>query len=370
MKIGIDCRMYSTKFTGIGKYTKQLVENLAKIDKNNQYFLYFNQEEFKDFKVPGPNFTKFEVNSPHYSIQEQTKFALALYQTSPDVMHFTHFNSPLLYLKKQITTIHDLTLHFHPGKKYTHPLQRLAYKTVFRAAVAKSNHIITPTNHTANDLIRLYPSAKKKTSTIYEGIDDNFANFDPMMSPKPDFELPENYILYTGNWRSHKNLPNLLSAYQILKTDYNYSGKLVITGNPNSMYPETKIKIDEFKLHNEIITPGMIPEEHLPYLYYKADCYVFPSLYEGFGLPVLEAFSTKTPTVVSNSSCLQEVGGKGVLSFNPIDPQDIAHKIHQAISNPETKSKLIQAGTERLKDFSFKKMAKETLNIYESVAHS
>jgi glycosyltransferase involved in cell wall biosynthesis len=367
MKIGIDCRMYSTKFTGIGKYTKQLVENLAKIDQINQYLLYFNKDEFHDFKPPAPNFKKYEIDAPHYSLKEQTLFALALYQTNPDIMHFTHFNSPLLYIKKQITTIHDLTLHFYPGKKYTHPLQRLAYKTIFQAAITKSKAIITPTNHTANDLIRLYPSAKNKTKTIYEGADENFLNFNPQTSPKPQITLPENYILYTGNWRSHKNLNTLLTAFEILKSQYNYTGKIVITGNPNTAYPDTMQKVEELKQKGDLIATGLLPDEQLPYLYYKADCYVFPSLYEGFGLPVLEAFATKTPCVVSNSSCLEEVGQKGVLSFNPLDSQDMAHKINQAITNPQTRSQLIEAGSARLSDFSFAKMAKETLDLYQSI---
>lgn len=367
MKIGIDCRMYSSKFTGIGKYTKELIENLARLDQNNQYYLYFNTEEFNQFKPIGPNFKKFEVNAPHYSIQEQTKFALALYQTNPDLVHFTHFNSPIAYLKKQITTIHDLTLHFHPGKKYTNPLARLAYKTVFRAAITKSKHIIVPTQHTAEDLHRLYPGTKNKTTTIYEGVSNNFLEFSPTQTPNLDFELPENYILYTGNWRSHKNLNNLLLAFEILKSHYNYTGKIVITGNPNSAYPETTEKVEQLKQAGLLIAPGLIPEEHLPYLYYKADCYVFPSLYEGFGLPVLEAFATKTPTVVSNSSCLTEIGQNGVLSFNPLDSQEMAFKINQAITDNQIRSNLIENGSNRLKDFSFSKMAQETLNLYQSI---
>lgn len=367
MRIGIDCRMYSTKFTGIGKYTKQLVENLAKIDHKNEYFLYFNTEEFENFKGLAPNFHKIEVNAPHYSLKEQTKFALALYQTNPDIVHFTHFNSPILYFGKQITTIHDLTLHFYPGQKNRSLLHKLAYKLIFRATITKAKKIITPSKHTAKDLNTIYRGTKKKTHTIYEAADELYTNFDSTKTPQLDFKLPEKYILYTGNWRSHKNLNNLVLAIEILKTHYNYTGKLVITGNSSSAEPDLVQKIESLKQKNLIVTPGMIPEEHLPYLYYKADCYVFPSLYEGFGLPVLEALATNTPTVVSNTSCLPEIGQNAVLTFNPRDPQDIAHKISQTINDPKTRSTLIQEGQKRLQDFSFQKMAQETLKLYESV---
>jgi glycosyltransferase involved in cell wall biosynthesis len=367
MRIGIDCRMYSTKFTGIGKYTKQLVENLAKIDQENEYFLYFNKEEFENFRPLAPNFHKIEVNAPHYSLREQTKFALALYQTKPDIVHFTHFNSPLLYFGKQITTIHDLTLHFYPGLKNNGLLHKLAYKLIFRSSITKASKIITPSKHTAKDLNELYPRTSQKTATIYEATDELFTKFDPTKKPNLTFELPENYILYTGNWRSHKNLNNLILAFEILRTHYNYTGKLVITGNPSSAEPDLFSKIEKLKQQNLIVTPGMIPEDHLPYLYYKASCYVFPSLYEGFGLPVLEALATNTPTVVSNTSCLPEIGDKAVLTFNPRDPQDIAHKINQAINDPEIRSNLIQEGQKRLQNFSFKKMAEETLELYKSL---
>jgi glycosyltransferase involved in cell wall biosynthesis len=231
----------------------------------------------------------------------------------------------------------------------------------------KSKKIITPTEHTANDLKKLYPFTKNKIKTIYEGSDSLFTNFNPNQTQKLSFELPPNYILYTGNWREHKNLNNLISAFEILKNQYNYQGKLIITGNPNSGSLELQARIKKLQLAQQIITPGLVPDATLPYLYYKADCYIFPSFYEGFGLPVLEAFATNTPTVVSNSSCLSEVGQNGVLTFNPLDPQEIAHKTNSILTDPSLRSQLITAGHSRLQEFSFEKMAQQTLAIYQSI---
>lgn len=365
MRIAIDCRMHSTKFTGIGKYVDQLITNLAKIDTQNEYILYFNDPEFTEFKPPAPNFRKYLVNAPHYSLKEQTKFALAIKQTKPDLVHFTHFNSPIPTIRKQVTTIHDLTLHFYPGRKYVSKLKRFAYKSVLLASLLKSKKIITVSKNTEKDLHKLYPFTKKKTRTIYEGVDENFIN--PTIKTKLSFDLPKNYILYTGNWRDHKNLVNLIIAFHILKKDYDYKGKLVLTGNENELYPETREKIQEYKLENDVITPGLIPEDELPTLYTKADCYVFPSLYEGFGLPILESFATETPVACSNKSCLPEIGSDGVLTFNPLDTQEMALQINKILTDKQTRDRLIKNGTKRLKDFSFEKMARETLKLYNEL---
>jgi len=248
MKIGIDCRMYSTKFTGIGKYVQQLVYHLSKIDQKNTYFLYFNEPEYSNFNSQNPNFHKILVNAAHYSIQEQLKFPRIIRKTNPDLVHFTHFNTPFLTLRPQITTIHDLTLNFFPGKKFNRFHERLAYKAILQKTLRFSKHIINVSKHTENDLHRLYKFTKKKTSTIYLGVGDTFLNFDPSQSVNLDFKLPKNYLLYTGNWRNHKNLPNLIKAFSILKKEYKYNGKLVITGNENPLYPETRIKILKEKL--------------------------------------------------------------------------------------------------------------------------
>ena len=358
MKIGIDCRLYSTEF-GIGRYVDELIKNLAKIDQKNEYILYFKNPEFEQFKCPAPNFKKYLVNAPINSLKEQTLFPLAIRQTKPDLIHFTHFNTPLLTLKKQVVTIHDLTLHFYPGKKFTGLIKRLAYKLIIRASLIKSKKIITVSKNTESDLHKLYKFTKNKTQTIYLGLAEKFKS-----QTEGQTTINSPYLLYTGNWRSHKNLVNLIRAFNILKTDYNYPGKLVITGNEDPYYPETRAKIEELNLTNEVITPGLVSESDLATLYKNADCYVFPSLYEGFGLPLLEAFSTNTPVACSNKACLPEIGTNAVATFSPIDPQDIAHQVNKILTDEEFRNKLIANGQQRLKDFSFEKMAKETLEVY------
>lgn len=364
-RIVIDCRMYSTKFTGIGKYTQELIKNLAELKSNHEFLLLFNSDEYKTFTPPAANFHKIEVNCPIYSLKEQTKLPLFLYQLKPDLVHFTHFNAPILYFKKQITTIHDLTLNHDKGRKFSNLAQRFAYQLTLQSVLFKSKKIITVSKSTANDLAKTYPFTKKKIQTIYLGLDEIYYKPELQTSHLPD--LPKNYILYTGNWRSHKNLPNLIKAFFALKKDYKYSGKLVLTGRPDDKYPETLEKISELGLEQDVIKIGLVPDATLPALYHKAEAYVFPSLYEGFGLPILEAFATATPVVASNIDTLNEIGGEAILTFNPIDPQDIAHKTNMAITDKNKRTEMITSGLARLKDFSFEKMARQTLDQYNSI---
>lgn len=346
-KIAIDCRMFSSKFTGIGKYTQELIKNISEQDSKNTYYLLFNTEEFNRFKLPGKNFHKLEVNCPIYSVKEQFKLAIILYQLNVDLVHFTHFNASIFYLKKQILTIHDLTQQFY--KKETPILKYLIYKLILLINLFKAKKIITVSNATKKELNHDYKFTTNKSQTIYLGVDDHFLN-----TQTNDLELPSDYILYTGNRKKHKNLPNLFKAYQILQNEYGYKGNLVITGQP-----------DPYLNLPGLTQIGFIPDQNLPELYQKANCYVFPSYIEGFGIPVLEAFACETPAVVSNTGSLPEIGQDAVLTFNPNDPQDIAHKIYTVISNEPTKQKLISNGNKRLKDFSFKKMSTQTLNIYK-----
>ena len=371
-KIAIDCRMYSKNFTGIGRYIDQLLTNLSKIDQQNTYLLYLNKPDFESYNPPSDNFIKILVNAPQYSLKEQTIFLYSILKTKPDLIHFTNFNQPILSPFQEITTIHDLTLHFYPGRKFKTPLFRYLYKLIVKIAIKKSKHIISISEHTTKDLHKYYPESKSKTQTIHNGFDPIFLTNTPTTHTTTNKQkqnsietnLPKKYILYTGNWREHKNVTNLIKAFKILKEKHKYSGKLVLTGNPNPLYPEPLQAIHELKLQDEIIQLGLIEETDLPKLYQQAEVYVFPSLYEGFGLPILESFATQTPVAASNRASIPEVGGKGCLYFDPLSPEDIAEKTNQIISNPELKKQLIKKGQKQLLNFDFYKMAKETHSLY------
>jgi glycosyltransferase involved in cell wall biosynthesis len=376
MRIGIDCRMYSSRFTGIGRYVYELTENLFRMDPENEYVLFFNEPEFSHFTPPNGKVKKVLVNAPHYSFSEQTKFLSALNKEKLGLMHFTHFNAPVMYNRPSVVTIHDLTLSFYPGRKMASPLHRLGYQFTIKTAVKKARKIIAVSRNTKKDLLELFRPDEEKISVIYEGVHEKFqpltgeTDRKKIEDVRKKFGLDKPYLLYTGVWRSHKNLPNLLKAFHILKHDYGFDGSLVITGRKDPVYaPELEEKTLSLKLEEDVIFTGLVEEKDLVPLYNGALAYVFPSLYEGFGLPPLEAMQCGVPVAASDISSIPEVCGRdNAVFFNPEDPSDMAEKIFTLISEPSLREKLVANGLKRVKQFSWKKMTEETLRVYHDAA--
>ena len=386
MRIGIDCRMYSSAFTGIGRYVYELTDNLFRIDRENEYVLFFNEPEYEKFQMTNgkkqissksqlPNIQKVLVNAPHYSIKEQTRFLHLLNKAKLDLMHFTHFNAPIFYRRPSIVTIHDLTLNFFPGKKMNSPLYRAAYHFTLKNAVRKARKVITVSQNTKKDLQILLKTPSNKIEVIYEGVHEKFKPLnDPavVQEVKNRYRLDRPYLLYTGVWRSHKNLPNLIKAFHILKNDYGFDGYLVITGRKDPLYaPEIEKEAMSLQLDNEVIFTGLVDEKDLVPLYNGALAYVFPSLYEGFGLSPLEAMQCGIPVAASASSCIPEVCGEGnAVFFDPECPNEMAEKIFSVISEKSLRERLIANGLSHVKKFSWEKMARQTLAVYNDASRA
>jgi glycosyltransferase involved in cell wall biosynthesis len=371
--------MYSSDFTGIGRYVYELTDNLFKIDHKNEYVLFFNEPEYKKFHInehvktaPGgakPKVEKVLVNAPHYSIKEQTRFLNLLNKAKLDLMHFTHFNAPILYDKPSVVTIHDLTLNFYPGKKMASPLHRAAYHLTLKSAVKKARKVITVSQNTKKDLQILLKTPSSKIEVIYEGVHEKFKPLHDaaiVKEVKDKYRLDKPYLLYTGVWRSHKNLPNLIRAFHIIKTDYGFDGYLVITGRKDPLYAHEIVnETVSLKLDAEVIFTGLVKEDDLVPLYNGALAYVFPSLYEGFGLSPLEAMQCGIPVVASSGSCIPEVCGAGnAVYFDPNSPEDMAEKIFSVVSDGALREKLVANGLKHVQKFSWERMARETLDLY------
>lgn len=370
-RIGIDCRMYSSKFTGIGRYVFELVQHLANSNTEDHYVLFFNEPEYSTFTPPNDRFTKVLVGAHHYSLAEQTIFLYKLLKAKLDLMHFTHFNAPILYKKKSIVTIHDLTLSFFPGNKMRSPLYRAAYRLTLGSSVRNASKIISVSNYTARDLQKILNVDPHKIHIIYEGVNPEFKRNDSheeLVATQKQLNITKPYILYTGVWRSHKNLVGLIRAFQILKDKYHEETQLVITGREDPHYPEVKRTAEESTYADDIIFTGMVEEPDLINLYSGAHVYALPSFYEGFGLSPLEAMKCEVPAVVSKTSCLPEIcGEENALYFDPYDPTDMAEKLHTISINSDIRNKLIENGREHVKQFSWEKMARETLEVYSHI---
>ncbi len=364
MRIGIDCRIFSSKFTGIGRYAFELVSHFEKLNnklKNpHQFVLFFNNPEYRSFKTP-KNFKKVLVNAKHYSLAEQTKFPRLLYKEKLDIVHFPHFNVPIVYRKKYIVTIHDLTLSLFPGQKMNKWYHRLAYNITIKNAVKTAKRVISVSENTKFDITSYLKIKPEKITVIYNGVGDEFKL---LQNPKTPKYIKKPFLLYTGVWRNHKNLPGLLKAFAILRFEKKLNLQLVITGKPDPHYPEVQQAVNNLGLQNDVIFPGMVPEKELIQLYNSALFYVFPSYYEGFGLPPLESMKCGTPVAASNSSCIPEICGKdNAIFFDPANPVDIAEKIYKLYKDADLQAALVQKGLSHAAKFSWKTAAEKTFEI-------
>ncbi|PIZ75753.1 hypothetical protein COY05_03235 [Candidatus Peregrinibacteria bacterium CG_4_10_14_0_2_um_filter_38_24] len=370
MKIGIDCRIYSSKFTGIGRYTHELVQNLIRIndEKNrpHEIVLFFNAPEFHDYAPPNQAVKKVLVNARHYSFAEQTKFLFKLNKEKLNFVHFPHFNVPYFYRRPYTVTIHDLTISLFPGKgnKIWKFFQRIVYDVIIKNATVTAKTVLTISENTKKDLIERLNVPAEKIEVIYNGVSDNFTLIeDPKTFQKTlnKYKIKKEFLLYTGVWRYHKNLPRLIEAFAILKQKKNMNISLVITGKPDLDYPETKDKVKELHLEEDVIFTGLVNEEELIHLYNAANIYVFPSLYEGFGLPPLESMKCGTPVVASNTSSIPEICGEGnAVFFDPYKVEDIAEKIEKVYKDVDLQAKLIENGMAHASQFSWQITGEKT----------
>lgn len=369
LRIGIDARMFSDAFTGIGRYNFELTKRFFALREDIEWVLFLNEPEFSKFQFPS-NVQKVCVNAAHYSFAEQTKFLSLLKKEHCDLVWFTHFNRPILYFRPCVVTIHDTTLSFYPGKKMGQWWRKLAYKIVITMAVRIAKKVITVSHNTRDDVMRLFGISSQKITPVWNGLSPDFhqCTSKEHKEVRQKFNLPEQFLLYTGVWREHKNVVRLLKAFDIVRKSHP-DVQLVITGRRDPHYPEVLGTVHELGLDQAVRFVGLVDFSDLQKLYSAATQYVFPSLYEGFGLPPLEAMAAGTPVIASNASAIPEVCGKAAEYFDPENVEEMAQKIILVLENDVRRNELIQNGFERIKEFSWDKAAKETLKILEEAVN-
>ena len=366
MRIGLDGRFWSEEAAGIARYSRELVKNLLKIDKKNEYFLFLLPKEFKKCKLKAKNLNLISITSPHYSLREQAKLPLELAKIKLDFIHFLNFYHPFFWKGRFLVTVHDLTLFFYPTRRGKTFIHQLAMKLVMKNAIKKALKIIVPSNSTKKDIIKKFKNQNSKLKVIYEGVPKEFKPLSTktISQFKKKKKLTSPFLLYIGQWRPHKNLIKLVEAFEIARKETDF--QLVIAGKPDLKYKELISKIKKSGYKKDIITPGFIPDEELPLWYNSATAFIFPSLYEGFGLPPLEAMGCGAPVLASKVSSLPEVLGTAALYFNPGNSKAIAGEILKVFKNSNLRKKMSQESLKQVKKFSFEKMAQQTLEVYNT----
>lgn len=368
--IGIDARMFGTaEAVGIGQYTEELVRHLLKHDASDVYSVFVSPKAWSGFPIYAPNLNKIKTAYTHYSWPEQFLYPWVLRRAKLDIIHYTNFNSPIFWRDiPSVVTIHDLTLWWFSGRTQKRWWQKLAYRTAIRIACHNAKAIIAITETTKQDIVRLLRIDPQKITVIYESVADRYKpinNINKIEELKRKFNISKPFLLYVGQWRQHKNIVRLIRAFYLLKRRYKLDYQLVLAGKIDQKAPEVLATIRQLGLKTDVILTGYIPDDDLPYLYNGAEVFVFPSLYEGFGLPPLEAMACGTPVVASNTSCMPEVLGNAVEYFDPLSVEAIAKAMVKVAMNYSLRKELKACGLRQVKKYSFDQMAKQTLEVYK-----
>ncbi len=359
MHIVIDAR---NRRSSTGRYTDRLLEHLQEIDHDNTYTVLVQPDD--PWQGSSKNFSALPAPYKQFSFNpiEQLRFAWQLYRIRPNLVHFTMTQSPLFYFGKIVTTTHDLTmLRFaRPGKLpvWVHVIRMTLYRFMFWWSHRKSRAIIVPSRFVADDLAKHQPFTRKKITVIYE------ASEPPLKTKAKRLRgVQRPFIFHVGSPFPHKNIDRLVKAFEQLKVSYP-NLQLVLPGKKEFYFSQLEQHIKPSMVAKDIVMPGFISDAELKWLYENAECYVLPSLSEGFGLPGLEAMAHSCPLVSSNATCLPEIYGKAAHYFNPEDVTDIQLKVAEVLGDKKLRANLVKRGTAQLKKYSWQTMAKETLAVY------
>lgn len=355
MKLAIDARMINK--SGIGTCIHQWLKHI------DYRIILGNKKELEEFITPTRHFIPF--NTGIYGYKEQIFFPYKkLSLTKPDVLHIPHCNIPLFYRGKLIVTVHDLTHLIYP-EFLPIKLAKYYFQFMFWFICKRANRIITDSQNTKNDLLRFYHVSETKISVVPLAYGEEFIEKtkEEISYLYKKFSIPQDkkILLYVGNFLPHKNLSRLLEAFSKMKGKEDC--RLILVGKAfegrTKSNAERELGIEDLTIHT-----GIVDQEDLVNLYNLADLFVLPSLYEGFGLPILEALACGTPVACSNTSSLPEVGGDVVNYFDPMSIKDMANTLYESL-NKETASK--EAIKEWIQQFSWKKTSQQILNIAQEV---
>lgn len=381
MRIGIDARLYG--ITGIGRYVKNLIGELEKLDQENEYVIFLQKKNYDDFRPQNPRFSKVQVNAPYYSFAEQIIFPIKIWQAKIDLMHFVNYNVPLLYSGARIISIHDLigkefsTFGMTTRNIYHYRIKKFISNLVLRWSVGVTKKVIVPSYATKDDLIKSLRLDSNKMAVIYEGLDEIFqspttGNQQPVSSILSKYGIRKPYLLYVSTMYPYKNHQMLIEAFELLIKEPIFQNlQLVLVGKEDFFSRKIRELVVKKNLADRIIMPlkstdqSYLSDEKLVEIFRNADLYVLPSLKEGFGLTILEAWAVGVPVVASSIPVIREIGQDGVFYFNPEDKTNIKKAVQAVLKNESLRGSLIRTGYRRLDNFSWQKMAVEIKKIYD-----
>jgi glycosyltransferase involved in cell wall biosynthesis len=369
MTIGIEAeRANLPQKTGVEVYAAELIRHLAKIDQKNNYVLYFRTQPEDWFYQLPKNFKLRVIPFPKFWTQIRISWEMMTHGV--DALMILASALPFYHPKKSVVTVHDVAWRLFPEAFTQFMRQYLEWSTKF--AVQHAKKVVTVSQSTKNDLVKFYGANPGKIEVVYLGFDQNRFKARPYGEVQPvldKWKLSfQKYILFVGTLQPRKNILKLVEAYVILKQQHRIEEKLVIVGKRGWLWQPIIKKINEYAglgvVHLDF---SSVTDEDLPYLYNGASVFTLTSLYEGFGIPPLEAMASGVPVVVSNVSSLPEVVGDAAILVNPKSENDIAEGILKVLQDKNLRQAMIEKGLKQAEKFSWENTARKTLELLESL---
>jgi len=377
LKIAFDATAVPREKAGAAKYVINLLKALAEIDKDNIYFIFVQSDDLESFRFDNPNFRLIPVSSrfmrrvPLRLVWEQTILPLRLKKLGAQCLHSPHYTTPVMSSVPAAVNFHDMGFILFP-RLYT-TAKRVLFPIYLKMSAKKAGKILVISRATAADAKRVLNISEDKIEVTLMGKEDVF-------KPVPDqeiitevmnkYKINSKYILFVGTLEPRKNILNLLRAFQIVKNNLLFKKfKLVIVGKKGWFYEEIFRFVRQNDMQEDVIITGFVPLDDMPYLYNGSEVFVYPSLYEGFGIPVLEALACGVPSITSNVSSMPEVIGNAGMTVNPNDVFELAQVMVEVLSDPKSRHEMRNKALEQAEKFSWQECAQRTLRVYESLEH-
>ena len=370
MRVAIDVRKLHD--FGIGTYVRNLVSELARQDDDAEYVLLCTPADREPLAALGPRFKPQVVRAGNYSLTEQLAMPWAVAASGADLFHAPHYVVPPFTPRRFVVTIHDC-IHLRFPQYLPNPGALYYARFMMSVAARRSRRVMTVSQASKDDILYYLGTPDEKVEVIYNALDARLAGEptpEEVVHVRERFQLDKPFVLYTGNIKPHKNLDRLIDAFAILRENRTDDVKLLIIGDEASKYPNLRRLVHRHQLHQHVRFLGFVPDATLAVLYRLASVFVFPSLYEGFGLPPLEAMAAGAPVVTSNTSSLPEVVGDAALLIDPMDPRAIATAMARILDDPTLRADLVRRGRERVKTFSWERSVARIRQVYGELART
>ena len=367
VRIAIDARKLHDY--GIGTYVRNLVREFARQDSPEHYVLICHPDDAAFVRELGPRFEPLIDPSASYSVREQFSVPMHLRRARVQLFHSPHYVVSPLTPGPVVVTIHDcIHLRF---PQYLPNRAAYVYARAFMALGARrARRVMTVSQASKEDIQHYLRTPAQKIDVIHNGLDSRFLRAPDeanVARVRDRFMLNSPFVLYTGNIKPHKNVERLIEAFALMRKNGHEDVKLLIIGDELSKYPGLRRLVHRHHLHQHVRFLGFVPDETLAALYRLAKVFVFPSLYEGFGFPPLEAMASGTAVITSNVSSLPEVVGDAALLIDPLDPSSIASAMCRVLGDDELRADLVRRGHARVGAFSWASAAAATRAVYRQV---